>query len=166
MEEAIPVWTAALESRFLSLSSLVRWADAEIMRRDELPNWLMDVSLSRSPEDALAALSEGWIKYVESTGSDPYRSRERGQLHLGFLYLRFDRGGLSMAELLRLAGEEADGGDCGIDCEAFYLLLNEIDGRGPVIPSRRPLAERVTERFAPFAEMARRHINQLPSVPE
>jgi hypothetical protein len=52
--------------------------------------------------------------------------------------------------------------ECGIDCGAFYLLLNEIDGGRLIIPSHRPLVDRVNEEFAAFAQLAREHFNLLP----
>ena len=68
-----------------------------------------------------------------------------------------------MAELLNLAGRFSDARECWIPCEEFYLLLNEIDGRGPTRPSDRPVSERVAELFAPMEKAARRYLDLLPT---
>jgi hypothetical protein len=72
------------------------------------------------------------------------------------LYLRFERGDLTMLDLLMWSGRRADASSFRIDCSEFYVLANEIDGGGPTFPSDRPLAERVAELFAPLAESAQR----------
>ena len=66
------------------------------------------------------------------------------EMYLGFLYLAHESGRLPMDRLLQEAGRFADAhGDRGVpECEAFYQLLNEIDGRRPTRPSNRPLADR------------------------
>ena len=102
-------------------------------------------------------------RHLELGGPTRPGSEAYDDLYLGLLHLRFQRGDLSMAEILNLAGRYADSRGCGIPCEEFYLLLNEIDGGGPTIPSDRALAERVAELFAPMEEMAHRHLGVLPT---
>jgi len=75
---------------------------------------------------------------------------------------------MSMAELLDKAGRYTDGqGYDRVDeeCEAFFYLLNEIDGGGPTRKSNRPLMNRVDELFAPFASVARAALRELPDEP-
>ena len=50
------------------------------------------------------------------------------------------------------------------ECEAFYSLLNEIDGGGPVERSERPLGEWVRELFTPMAEVARGAMGEVRRV--
>jgi hypothetical protein len=160
-EDAFVVWATALEVGFLALASVKRWADEQILVQDRPPGWLLDLSLASSPKAAAGLLWAGWQQRVEA-GESTGRLHERaGPLYLGFLFLRHERGDLGMADLLNLAGQRSDVTECGIDCEAFYLLLNEIDGGGPIIPSHRPLADRVNEEFAPFAQLAREHFHLL-----
>src|SRR5262249_8557832 len=68
VEKAIWIWTAALESGFQPLPELIRWADEQISRLDEPPQWLLDLSLTRSTEEALGVLWQAWTGRVESTG--------------------------------------------------------------------------------------------------
>jgi hypothetical protein len=104
-----------------------------------------------------------WDRRMESIGPIRPGDERYDDLYVGFLYLRFERGDLSMAELLNLAGQYSDCSGCEIPCEEFYLLLNQIDGGGPTIPSDRPLPDRVAELFAPMAELARQNFDLLPT---
>jgi hypothetical protein len=160
-DDTYVVWASALEAGYLSLADVERWADGQIMAQDRPPGWLLDLSLTSSPETAANLLRSGWQQQIEANGSRSRLDERSGQLYLGFLFLRFERGDLGMADLLNMAGQKSDVTECGIDCEAFYLLLNEIDGGGPVIPSDRPLADRVWERFASFAQLAKSYIPLL-----
>ena len=161
MEEAFPVWAAALETGYLPLPVVERWADAQILRLDRPPGWLLDLSLTGSVEAAAGLLRRGWSESPAAAGGDAVW-RMAARLHLGFLYLQYERGDLPMAELLNRAGQYSDRTECGVDCSAFFVLLNEIDGGGPTIPSSRPLADRVAEEFAPFAAEARAAVSRLP----
>jgi hypothetical protein len=110
----------------------------------------------------LNLLWTGWRQRVEVGGSTGRLHERAGPLYLGFLFLRHERGDLGMAERLKLAGQWSDVTECEIDCEAFDLPLNETDDGGPMIPSHRPLADRVNDVFAPFAQVARQHLTLLP----
>lgn len=161
-DEALVVLASAVKAGCLSVVDLTRWADEQILDQDRPPGWLIDLSQASSPETAANLLWAGWQEQFEAAGRRS-RLRERsGELDLGFLFLRYERGDLEMADLLNMAGQKSDVKECGIDCSAFYLLLNEIDGGGPVVASDRPLADRVRECFAPFAQLARDCIPLLP----
>ena len=165
VEHSFWIWTAALESGYLPHEEFERWVDGEILRLDAPPKWMLEVSLAISIDEALSALWRAWDSKVQSSNSTDFRDGKWGPLHLGFLYLRFERGGLGMANLLMLAGFKADDTRCGIPCERFFLLRTEIDGGGPTVPSDTPLAARVADVFAPFVERARREIDRLPFIP-
>ena len=165
MEHSFWIWTAALESGYLPREEFERWVDGEILRLDAPPKWMLEVSLAASIDEALSALWRAWDSKMQSSQSTDYRDGEWGPLYLGFLYLRFERGDLGMADLLSFAGCKADILNCGIPCESFFYLLNEIDGGGPTEPSDTPLAARVAEVFAPFVECAGRQLDRLPFVP-
>jgi hypothetical protein len=162
LEESLWVWAAALSGEYISLSDLVVWADRQVLRLEPSPSWLLDLCLARTKDDALSLLLVAWDRHMESAGTIRPGSEKHDDLFLGFLYLRFERGDLSMAELLNIAGRYSDGSGCELPCEAFYILLNEIDGGGPTIPSDRPLPDRVVELFAPMAELARQYLDLLP----
>ena len=78
------------------------------------------------------------------------------------MWLRHERGDLALPELLAGAGALADAASYGSpECEAFYFLLNEIDGRGPTQPSSAPLTERAAALFAAHSALARESLVQL-----
>ena len=163
MTDQLWALAVAMDSEYLSLSDFVAWADREVLRLESPPPWLLDTCIAKTKEEAINPMLLAWERHLGSARHARPDEVSRHRLYLGFLYLRYERGDLPMAELLRTAGRHSDGSDCGIDCEAFYLLLNEIDGGGPTRPDDRPLTDRVTELFAPMAESARRCLDLLPT---
>jgi len=157
------VWRAALISGYASDSVFVRWADRLIERDSHQPRWVLDLSLSKDAKDAEKILRLGYSRQSEFPVNQTPAMSGFGKLYLGFLYLLFLNGSVSMAELLMLAGSYADGGCVGADCETFFYLLNEIDGGSPTNKSDLPLAERVDALFTPFAAAAREGLPELPS---
>ena len=161
MQASLWVLAAALESEYIGFSDLVAWADRKVDRLESPPSWLIDLCLAGTKEDARTLLLVTRDRQLESAGTSRPDDERHDDLYLGFLYLRFERGDLSMAELLTLAGRYSDCSRCEIPCEVFYLMLNETDGRSPTIPSDRPLPERVAEVFAPMAGSARQYRDLL-----
>jgi hypothetical protein len=132
------VWIAALDSGYLPYDVFVAWADRQIDADPYQPQWVLDLSLSRNADEAQGILRVEWSRRSESSSGDVPPLYEPSNLHLGFLYLAYTAGQLSMEKLLVEAGQYADGnGGDHADCEAFYLLLNEIDGGGPTRKSGR-----------------------------
>lgn len=165
VDVTLAVWSEALGSdyiRSINVGAWRAWADAQILSTDAPPEWLLDLSLATTAEQVQAAIMRAWREQPSRLSSERRRALDRVSLHLGLLYLRFLRGDLEVAALLQRAGDRADRTNYRIDCSAFYLLLNEIDGRGPVVPSSRPLAELIAELFEPHAEYAREQLRELP----
>jgi hypothetical protein len=158
------VWIAALDSGYVTHDAFTRWADRRIDVDPFQSRWILDLSLSRDADEATRVLRIEWSRQSDSPARDLPLLCEPAGLHLGFLYLAFEGGQVSMDELLLAAGRYADNKACGQvpECEAFYLLLNEIDGGGPTRKSDRPLPDRVAELFAPLAAQARSALPHLP----
>ena len=154
-------WTAAIESGFAQPAEWVAWADRQVARLDEPPGWVLDLSLAHSVAEARSVLWPACGRVVPEL----WQHLDWTGLYLGFVFLRFERGELNMLDLLIQAGRKADAASFRIDCETFYLLANELDGRGPTVPSNRPLAQRVAEVFGPLAEAARQAWTELSNVP-
>jgi hypothetical protein len=168
MDEIVATWLVVFESgydRSLNLDVWRSWADAQILRLDVPPDWLCELSLAPSAAEARAAIAkgQGWEESARRGAAKTAGVLDRIGLYLGLLYFRFLRGDLDMTDLLRLAGERTDRGNYRLDCSVFSMLLNETDGRGPIQPGSRPLAERVGELFSPFAELANRQLQLLPT---
>jgi len=119
--------------------------------------WLPDLVDANGPDEALAALWKAWrIESLDDLEVDPT------SLRLGFMYLAHLSGRLTLAEILRRAGERADRANYDHPaCEAFYLLLNEMDGKGSTRPSAEPLDARAAMLFEPHLARARAASNAL-----
>ena len=156
------IWIPAVEAGLLPLHRLVEWADEQIAELPAPPLWLIEMSLARGV-DGLYRAKEKVPEHAAPAAGENF---DRHEIYLGCLYLAYEAGRLPMGRMLWEAGDYADGqGGHGIpDCETFYLLLNEIDGGGPTMPSARPLADRVRELFAPMAEQARAALVDLPGA--
>ena len=151
------LWIPAVATGLLPLPRLIAWADAQITRLREPPRWLIELSLSSDVESLLCARKYA-PEAVLREKFDPDR------IHLGALYLAFERGLIPMQTLLAEAGQWADNRASNNlpECEAFFYLLNEIDGGGPTRPSDKPLADRVRELFEPMVAEARAALLDLP----
>ena len=149
------VWLPALQAGTLSVQELVAWADERIIESTTPPLWLAELCLATDLDGVMRAAS---------AVPEPVRSYGLPELYLGFMYLEFENGKLPLHELLLRAGQFADRGESGPlpECEAFYYLLNEIDGGGPTRPSDRPLVDRVRDLFAPMATKAREAMRCTP----
>jgi hypothetical protein len=161
------VWVAALESGYAPHARFVKWADQLIDRDPYQPRWVLDLSLTKDLRDAVGVLRLEWSRQCESPANGVPPIDVPGNLHLGFLYLRYKEGSLSMSQLLELAGMYSDSqgyGKTDASCESFFYLLNELEGRQKSIPSDAPLTHRVDEFFAPFASAARVALSDLPSA--
>jgi len=166
MDVVPEVWSEAIGCdyiRSVNVDAWREWADAQILRLDEPPGWLCDLSLAITAEQVQTAIGRSWAELPRQESSDLLKNLDRTGLNLGLLFLRFLRGDLDMAALLRRAAGRADATNYRIDCSTFYMLLNEMEGRGPVFPTSRPLRDRVTELFAPFTEYARELLRVLPA---
>ena len=139
MEEDLWIYAAALTSGYLSLSDLIAWSKLRALRFQSPPRWLLDLCSSKTQNEALGTILEVCDQCKEAIGQPWPTHSAHDDLHLGFMYLRFERGDLTLAELLRMSGQYADSSGCDIECEVFYRMLNEIDGGGPTISSDKPL---------------------------
>lgn len=161
--QVIEINIAAIESGYLSSTDWQHWAEQQMLRSESVPSLLVDLYDANTPDEAIGALYSYWFRLYESS-SHNQQHLEFNEIDLvfGFMYLRFERGDISMATLLSEAGRKADAENySNPDCESFYLLLNEIDGGGPIMPSTIPIIERFKELFAPKAEIARKCLSYL-----
>jgi hypothetical protein len=164
MEEDLWIYAAALTSGYLSLSDLIAWSELRVLRFQSPPRWLLDLCSSKTQNEALGTLLDVCYRCKEAVRQDCPAHDTHDNLHLGFLFLRFERGDLTLAELLKMSGHYADSSGCDIECEVFYVMLNEIDGLGPTISSDEPLEKRVASLFRDKAALARHYAEKLPQV--
>jgi hypothetical protein len=161
LNETLLIWTVALESGYVCSSVWSDWADTHILDLESPPLWLLELSLAQTVEDALFVLHHYGCSQLPQI---IWNRIDYAGLYLGFLYLRFKSGELKLEDLLWQAGDRADRSRYDIDCSEFYVLLNEIDGGGPIVPSSQPLEERVTKLFAPMVKLVQQHLFKLPAI--
>jgi hypothetical protein len=117
LDERIPVWLAALEAGYLSADELVWWADEEICRSSAPPLWLPDLCLARTPGDVEALLGPAWSRHQVRDPSCIVRAADPRSLTLGFVWLSYERGGRTLADVLRTAARV--NGSYGFEDEDF-----------------------------------------------
>jgi hypothetical protein len=161
LDEALLTWIAAIESGFARDGEWAAWADRQITQLDEPPLWVLNVCVAYTPKKALHALWPAWGTIAQEV----WTRLDLTGLRLGFMYLDYERNGISLLAMLLKAGELTDGTNYRVGCEVFYMLANEIRGNGPMLSSPRPLVERVAELFRPFSDSARYRWSRLQGEP-
>lgn len=147
MKSEFILWIDAIRSGFADSGAWQQWAERSINELPFAPPWLAALLDEETPEGAIDAFTAGAGEY-----RGPWDGPDDFHFKLGFLWLEYDGGRNSLCETLIAAGKIADcrnSSDPG--CEEFFLLANEIDGGGPVIPGphRGTLEERASKLFAP-----------------
>ena len=148
-EDASIVWRAAVETEFSVACEWIPWADRMIAESDELPLWIIDLSVARSRQDALAAI----YSCTCTLNQQVWDRINPTELKFGFMFLRFQRGDTTLSSLLMDAGELSDRVNYRMDCSIFYKLAMEAEMQA-TISSSEDLFERVSGIFAPFADRA------------
>jgi hypothetical protein len=83
---------AAIESNYLGLPSMKDWADQCIEAAKQPTDWLIDLSMASSSENALDVLRVALPRYGAMLDEN------YGELLLGFWYMRLREGGVSKNE--------------------------------------------------------------------
>ena len=147
MASEFVLWIEAIASGFAESDAWQRWAERSINERPFAPPWLAILLDEERPKNAIDAFRTGVGEY-----RGPWEGPSDFHFKLGFLWLGYERENHSLWNTLITAGTIADGrNSSNPGCEAFFLLANEIDGGGPVIPGphRGTLEERASLLFAP-----------------
>jgi hypothetical protein len=155
------LWLPAIKNGILPADRLVQWADKQIGRLDDPPYWLLELATAKDVAGIEKAMRSANLPDLSESYHDD------GIIFLAYLYLGHVAGKISLFDLLQRAGKYSDG-KCSSkipECEEFYLLLNELDGGGPTIPSNRSLQERVAELFATSVRTLREKFGIDESTP-
>jgi hypothetical protein len=153
LDEALLVRIAAIDTGFARDGDWIAWADHQIVRLNEPPLWVFHACVVDTAKEALAVLYPA----CGTVSQEVWNRLDFTGLQLGFIHMTFERDGTDLLALLLKAGDLTDRANFRVGCEAFYMLANEIDGKGPTMPSSRSLADRVADLFRPFSESARSH---------
>lgn len=145
-------WLAAAESGFARREEWAGWADAWIAHTENQPNWIIDLSLATSLDDLWRILTP----QIDQEVQQGFDRIEISDAVLGYLWLRFERGDIDLRTCLELAGRHADAYDTSVECEAFFALLNNLEGGQDVNNAAMTL-------FAPFRRLATQQWTVLSS---
>lgn len=153
MEQKIPIahyWLAPAYSKYSGYKEWQSWADKLIEKNENPDYWLLAMSLANDTDELYLALKDQ-LYQEEVSGCRPFNNIDNSMV--GFYYLMYKDARLSTEEFLLKSGRQADGGTATIDCEEFYIPLNEfkktIDER-----ERLEIIEPVLMRVKPFGEKA------------
>lgn len=135
-----------------SLDQLRTWADRLIEERPHSPLWLLDLSTSRSLQEASSAISRG-LKDAQIMLPD-----DMGDLLVGFFALRFQRGQLDARQFAAAVGDVLDAyGSSRLNVEQWNLLTShgeEVTGA----------LRAVTDELARAAAASEDRLRQLDSL--
>ncbi|HTI70834.1 MAG TPA: hypothetical protein VMF06_12770 [Candidatus Limnocylindria bacterium] len=148
MEPLAHYWISAAETGFVNSSDWIRWADRHIEQMNNSLFWLTEMSVATSVGELRNAL-ESRIPLELAIVPTEYRDAV-----LGYIYLRYLKGELGLATMLNEAGQWADSGSLGIECEQIYALLNELERSGSVV-LRHEAAVKSKLLFRPYVEMVK-----------
>ena len=152
--EALQVWIAAVEEGYFGSPAWVPWAERALQSATPVPPWLVDLCYAADAGSALPLLYAGLDSL--SRMDEVARAGDLTALRLGMSWLRYERGELSLEQLLSHAGDIADRANYDSpSCEAFYALLNDVEGGFPAGPACAPGAVEATRLLAPHAALAR-----------
>lgn len=116
-------WMAAARSGYAKPGDWQSWADSLIERCDAPDRWLIDVSLAHD----LPALERSLASRLQQEQSSAAVDESMDDAALGYLWLGYERGDISLAECLELSGNLADAGSASIECETLFRLLKDLE---------------------------------------
>lgn len=108
-------------SGFYSKSDWQNWADNMILNNTEVDEWIYNLSLANSREDAMDAVCNGYGLYYLSEKFCFY------EVVQGYLYLMYKNGKINRKDFFCFVGDLED--VYGDDCEFFYEMLDIFTDR-------------------------------------
>ena len=126
-------------------------AEGEIALPGQPPTWIIDLFQASEAKSALEALYTGF-KRIEVSEQD---WDGLTSMLIGFLYLRYLEGGISLSEFLGEAGDEADNANYNNPmCETIFALLNEYERLTSSGASIQPVSDKARVMFARHQQLA------------
>lgn len=126
------------------------WADQRILKQSSVEDWLINIALANSIEMLSNALSDLLI-------SERYKIKNlspSSDAIIGYFYLMYLEGKLSLQELLLKSGDEADGGEgASVDCEEFYAFSNTLE-KNSLLLEDVDFQKKISVLYEPFRKIA------------
>lgn len=132
------------------------WADERILKNNKVEDWIYNVSLANSIDNLSEALSD---KLIDEEHKNPSWGLFSDAV-IGYFYMEYLNGEMSLYELLTKSGSEADSGEATLECEEFYSILNEIDRKEKSIDDGEFLNS-IKCMFEPFIKVAEQQKKEL-----
>lgn len=147
---------AAASSGFYSRKDWQAWADKLILKNDKVDDWIYSVSLAKDVNELSKALGDKIIEenYYANNESPP------SDAVIGYFYMEYLAGSLSLYELLNKSGTEADSGEASKECEEFYSILNEIDRKEKSVDDE-VFINGIKCMFEPFMKVAEQQKKEI-----
>lgn len=143
-------------SGIYSKKSWQEWADKQIMNLPIVQDWIYQVSLATNIDELSKALGDKLIEERNTDTNIPLIS----DAIIGYYYLEYLSGKITLKELLNKSGQEADGGEASVECEQFYSILNEIEKNNRVTLNRH-FVEDIEILYEPFKVIAEHQKRKL-----
>lgn len=118
------IWLAAACAEFVTVDDWQRWADSKIEQFDKVPYWVLELSTASNLNELLILTQEATYQLdLQRPGARKY-----GRELVGFIFIRYQLGKISIHRLLELAGLVTDNG-CGYGWgpESYYEILNDLE---------------------------------------
>jgi hypothetical protein len=135
------------------------WADQRILKQTSAEDWLIEISLANSIEMLSDALSDLLI-------SERFRIKNlvpSSDAIIGYFYLMYLEGKISLQELLLKSGDEADGGEgASVECEEFYAISSDIENDTNLLEDTDFWKE-ISVLYEPFRKIAQLQMGELES---
>ncbi len=128
-------WLAAARSAFAKPADWKAWADKRIQESNAPNSWIIELSLANDCESLAAILAS-------EAGKERHGLREPNveDAVLGYVWLRYERGQISLETCLGDLGRLSDNYETAIECEVFYTMLNRLE-RAPSTGDERVMIE-------------------------
>lgn len=141
-------------------SDWLKWADDEILYNDKVEDWIHSVALTSNKSEVCKILYEQSLNecYSEQTGV----FRTDGDVIVGYYYMMFKDGRISMYELISRLGDEDDlSVDSSIHdkknfCDLYFKINNNLE-----ILNESDIKMELEILFAPYVELAKQQQNKL-----
>lgn len=133
------------------------WADQRILKQTSAEDWLIEISLANSIEMLSNALGDLLI-------SERFEVKNRvpsSDAIIGYFYLMYLEGKISLQELLLKSGDEADGGEgASVECEEFYAISSDLE-KDTILLEDTDFQRKISVLYEPFRKTAQLQMEKL-----
>ncbi|MFD3262326.1 hypothetical protein ACE3MQ_27400 [Paenibacillus lentus] len=135
------------------------WADQRILKQTSVEDWLINISLANS----IDMLSDALCDLLISERFEVKNDVPSSDAIIGYFYLMYLDGKLSLQDLLLKSGDEADGGEgASVECEEFYAISNALE-KDTLLMKDNDFRKKISALYEPFRKVAQLQKEELGS---